>query len=147
MRPNQLMFCCKAQTPCDNWLGLNTYDLSKSVSKSSWIQEHHKLVQTTNQCALKNIQKSAEQSDLKTEGTELSIPGGKLVLLWDHLKSCNKIQDSFKDQKVVVVEQLWRPNVYQITPVNDVSLEWTVNCRQLQDLHKAHNGQYTLLQT
>ena len=37
----QLMFGCKAQTPCDNWLGLNNYDSDESVSKSSWLQEHH----------------------------------------------------------------------------------------------------------
>ena len=31
----QLMFRCKAQTPCDNWLGLSQYDCSESVSKDS----------------------------------------------------------------------------------------------------------------
>ena len=74
------MFGYKAQTPYDDWLGLNNYDLNESVSKSSWIQEHHKLRQAANQCALKNIPKSAEQIALRTGGKEMSIPEGNLVL-------------------------------------------------------------------
>ena len=77
LQPYQLMFGCKAQTPCDNWLGMNTYDLDESVSKNSWLQEHQKLMQATNQHALKNIKKSA----LRAGGKELSIPEGDLVLL------------------------------------------------------------------
>ena len=38
-----------------------------------------------------------------------------------------------------MVEQLHEPNVYHIQTGNGVSLEWIVNCRQLQDLQKAHN--------
>ena len=37
------------------------------------------------------------------------------------------------------MEQLCKHNVYQIKPVNWVSLGRIVNCRQLQDLQKAHN--------
>ena len=44
LQPSQLMFGCKAQTPCDNWLGLSYYASSESVSLSSWVQEHHKLM-------------------------------------------------------------------------------------------------------
>ena len=36
-QPYQLMFGCKAQTPCNNWLGLSQYDYSKSVLKDSWV--------------------------------------------------------------------------------------------------------------
>ena len=57
LQPYQLMFGCKAQTPCNNWLGLNNYDSNEPVSKSSWLQEHHKLMQAMNQPALKNIKK------------------------------------------------------------------------------------------
>ena len=62
-----------------------------------------------------------------------------MVLLWNHPKGHNKIQDQFKDQVFVVVEEPHEPNVYQIKPVSCVSPEWVVNCRQLQDLQKAHN--------
>ena len=106
------MFGCKGQTPCDNWLGLINYDSDESVSKSSWLQEHQKLMKAANQHALKSIKKSAEQNALRTGGKELSIPEGNLVLLWDHPEGCNKIQDCFKDQEFVVVKQLHEPNVY-----------------------------------
>ena len=115
---------------------LNSCESDESVSKSSWLQEHHKLMQVANRHALKSIYKSAEKSAIRTGGNELSIPEGNLVLLWDHPKGCNKIQDHFKDQEFVVVKQLCKPNVYQIKPVSGVCLEQIVNCRQLQDLQR-----------
>ena len=62
LQPYQLIFGCKTQTPCNNWMGLNNYDSDEPVSKSSWLQEHQKLMQPANQHALKSIEKSAEQS-------------------------------------------------------------------------------------
>ena len=38
-----------------------------------------------------------------------------------------------------MVEQLCKPNVYQLKSVSGVGPDWIVNFRQLQDLHKAHN--------
>ena len=72
----QLIFGHRAQTLCDNWLGLNNYDSDESVSKSSWMQEHHKLMQATNQHALKSIIKDAEQSALRTGGKVTVHPVG-----------------------------------------------------------------------
>ena len=129
LQPYQLMCGCKAQTLCDNWLGLNNYDSDESVSKSSWLQEHQKLMKAANQHALKSIMKSAEQSALRTVGKELSIPEGNLVLLRDHPEGHNKIHDHFKDQEFVVVKQCCEPNVYQIKPVNGAGPEWVVNHR------------------
>ena len=63
-----------------------------------------------------------------------------MVLLLDHPKGSNKMQDHFKDQEFVVVKQLHESNVYQIKPVSGVCLDWIVNCRQLQDLQKAHDN-------
>ena len=85
------MFGCKVQTLCYNWLGTNNYDSDESVSKSSQLQEHHELMQARNQCALRSIKKSVEQSALRTGGKELSIQEGNLVLLWDHPAACNEI--------------------------------------------------------
>ena len=51
----QLMFGRKAQTPCDNWLGLSQYDCSESVSKDSWVQQQFELVRAANQRALRSI--------------------------------------------------------------------------------------------
>ena len=50
-----------------------------------------------NQHILKRIKISAEQSALRTGGKEMSIMEGSLVLLQDHTKSHNEIQDHFKD--------------------------------------------------
>ena len=36
--PYKLMFGCKAQTPCNNWLGLRQYETS-SKSKSAWLSQ------------------------------------------------------------------------------------------------------------
>ena len=83
---------------------------------------------------------SAEQSILRTGGKELSILEGNLVLLQDYLEGHNKIQDCFERSRVCCVKHLHEPNVYQIKPsVNGISPEWVVNCRQLQDLQKAHD--------
>ena len=54
---------------------------------------------------------SAEESALRTGGKELSIPEGNLVLLGDHPKGHNKIQDHFNDHQIVAMEQLHKPNV------------------------------------
>ena len=51
----QLMFGCKAQTPCDNCLGLSQYNCSKSVLKDSWIQQQYELVWAANKWALRSI--------------------------------------------------------------------------------------------
>ena len=84
LQPYQLLFVCKAQTPCDNWLGLNNHDSSESGCQSLWVQEQHMLMQAIDLCALKSIQRSAEQSALRTDGNELSIQEVNLVLLQDH---------------------------------------------------------------
>ena len=68
-----------------------------------------------NQHAFKSIKKCRTEHFL-----------GNLVLLSDHTKDCNKIQDHFEGQEFVVVELLGKPNVYQIKPVSGVGLEQTV---------------------
>ena len=54
-QPYQLMFGCKPQTPCDNWLGFSQYDCSESISKDSWVQQQYELVQAANQWVLRSI--------------------------------------------------------------------------------------------
>ena len=89
-------------------------------------------MQAADQCTLKNILKSAEQCALRTEGKELSNLEGNFILLWDHPKGHNKIQE-------FVVVELHKPNMYWIRPVSGIGPEQIVNHRQLQDLQKAHN--------
>ena len=66
LQPYQLMFRYKAQTPCDNWLGLKTITPMNQYLRVFWIFEHHKLMQAANQQALNGIWKSAEQSAFRT---------------------------------------------------------------------------------
>ena len=138
-QPYQLMFGCKAQTPCDNWLGLSQYDCSKSISKDSWVQQQFELVWAANQWALRSIRQSMQKSAGRLNQKLLEIPEGNLVLLRDHPEGCNKIQDKYKSEKFVVVGKHPEPNVYQIKPVNGNGPEWTVNRHQLQDLGKTQN--------
>ena len=80
-QPYQLMFGCKAQTPCDNWLGLSQYDCSESVSKDSWVQQQFELVWAANQWALRSIRQSMQKSAGRLNQKSLEIPEGNLVLL------------------------------------------------------------------
>ena len=133
------MFGRKAQTPCDNWLGLSQYDCSKSVSKDSWVQQQFELVRAANQQALRSIRQSTQKSAGRLNQKSLEIPEGNLVLLRDHPEGHNKIQDKYKSEKFVVVGKRPEPNVYRIKPVNGNGPERTVNRRQLQDLGKTQN--------
>ena len=140
----QLMFGCKAQTPCDNWLGLSQYDCSKSISKDLCIRQQYKLVQTVIQWAFISIWQSMQRSAGRLNQKSLEILEGNLVLLWDHPEGHNKIQDKYKSKKFVVVGKHPEPNVYCIKPLNGNGPAWTVNQCQLQDLRKTQNdGEFT----
>ena len=80
-QPYQLMDGCKAQTPCNNWLGLSQYDCSKSISKDLWVQQQYELVRAANQQALRSIQQSMQKSAGKLDQKLLEIHEGNLVLL------------------------------------------------------------------
>ena len=138
-QPYQLMFGCKAQTPCNNWLGLSQYNCSQSVSKDSWVQQQYELVWAANQWALRSIQQSTQKSAGRLNQKSLEILEGNLVLLQDHPKGRNKIQDRYKSEKFVVVGKCPEPNVYHIKPVNGNGPEWTVNQHQLHDLGETQN--------
>ena len=61
---------------------------------------------------------SAEKSVSQTGGKALSILKGNLVLLHDHPKGWNKIQDNYKNELFVVESKHQDPNVYTIKPLN-----------------------------
>ena len=111
-QPYQLMFGCKAQTPCDNWLGLSQYDCSESVVKDSWVQQQFELVWAANQQAFRSIQQSIHKSAGRLNQKSLEILEGNLVLLRDHPEGRNKIQEKYKSKKFVVVGKHPEPNVY-----------------------------------
>ena len=52
------------------------------------------------------------QSPQKVNGQSLGTQEGNLVLLHDHSKGINKIQNNYKDQEFVVVGKHAEPKVY-----------------------------------
>ena len=95
-QPYELMFGCKAPTICNAWLRLGNYNDNFSQSKCAWVNQQHELILAANRWALKRIKTSAEKSVSWAGEKALDIPVGNLVLLIDHPKGCNKIQDNYK---------------------------------------------------
>ena len=61
------------------------------------------------------IQKSMQKTAKRLDQKSLEIPEGNLVFLYDHLESCNKIQDKYKSEEFVVVGRCPEPNVYLLS--------------------------------
>ena len=135
-QPYELMFGCKAPTMCDLWLGLGNYNDNFSQSKCMWVNQQHELILAANRQALKRMKISAEKSVSQAGGKALNIPIGNLVLLCDHPKGQNKIQDNYKNKLFVMECQHQDPNIYVIKPLNGKSLMCKVNWWQLFDLQK-----------
>ena len=98
---------------------------------------------SVNRWALKHIKQSAKKSQIRTGSKSLQIPIGNLVLLRDHPKGCNKIQDSYKSEPFVVVNHHKDPNVYIIQPLDKKGPKKTVNRQQLFDLKKSQGDLLT----
>ena len=133
-QPYELMFGHKAPTMCDSWLGLANYNDNFLQSKCTWVNQQHKLILAVNRQALKRMKISAEKSVSRAGGKALNILIGNLVLLRDHPKGWNKIQDNYKNELFVVESQHQDPNVYTIRPLNGKGPMCKVNWQQLFDL-------------
>ena len=96
-QPYELMFGHKAPTMCDAWLGLGNYNDNFLQSKCAWVNQQHELILAANRQALKRMKISTEKSVSWAGGKALNIPIGNLVLLHDHPKGHNKIQDNYKN--------------------------------------------------
>ena len=83
---------------------------------------------------------SAEKSVSWAGGKALNIPIGNLVLLHDHPKGWNKIQDNYKNELFVVESQHQDPNVYTIKPLNGKGPMHMVNLWHLFDLQKTQGS-------
>ena len=104
-QPYELMFGCKAPTMCDSWLGLRNYNDNFLQSKCTWVNQQHEFILAVNRWALKRMKMSAEKSVSWAGGKALNIPIGNLVLLRDHPKGWNKIQDNYKSELFVMESQ------------------------------------------
>ena len=109
-------------------------------SKCTWVNQQHELILAANRWALKRMKMSAEKSVSQAGGKALNIPIGNLVLLHDHPKGQNKIQDNYKSELFVMESQHQDPNVYTIKPLNGKGPMHKVNCWQLFDLQKTQGS-------
>ena len=117
-QPYELMFGQKTPTMCNAWLRLGNYNDNFLQSKCVWVNQQHELILAANMWALKRMKISAEKSVSWAGGKALDIPIGNLVLLHDHPKGHNKIQDNYKNELFVMESKLQDPNVYIIKPLN-----------------------------
>ena len=139
-QPYELMFGCKAPAICDAWLGLGNYNDNFSQSKCAWVYQQHELILAVNRWALKKIKTSAETPVSQAGGKALEIPIGNLVLLHDHPKVCNNIQDNYKNEMFVIESKHQDLNVYVIKPLNGKGPMHTVNWQQLFNLQKSQGS-------
>ena len=107
------------------------------------LQQTNVLLMSVNRWALKHIKQSAKKSQIRTGGKTLQIPVGKLVLLRDHPKGCNKIQDNYKSKLFIIVNHHKDPNVYIIQSLDKKGPKKTVNRQQLFDLKKSKGDPLT----
>ena len=139
-QPYELMFGHKAPTMCNSWLGLGNYNDNFLQSKCTWVNQQHELILAANRWALKRMKISAEKFVCQAGGKALNIPMGNLVLLCDHPKGQNKIQDNYKSELFVVESQHQDPNVYTIKPLNGKGPMCKVNWQHLFNLQKTQGS-------
>ena len=137
LQPYELMFGHKAPMPCDNWLGLGHYKLGGFKFKTAWLGQQLDMLVNAHKHVLKLINKTTKCSKAHTSGKELLIPVGNHVLLCDHPKGRNKIQDKYKSDIYMVVGHHQEPNVYfiQLLSQDHKSKPKVFNHHQLYDLN------------
>ena len=81
------MFGRRAPAPCDNWLGLYTYDDDKSVTQIDWVDQQLEQLINMNKCAQKNIKATNAKNRKVVGGKDLIIPVGHLIIPKDVIKS------------------------------------------------------------
>ena len=121
-------------------LGWETIMTTFHRGKCTWVNQQHELILAVNRWALKRMKMSAEKSVSQAGGKALNIPIGNLVLLCDHPKGRNKIQDNYKNELFVMESQHQDPNVYTIKPLNGKGPMHKVNWWQLFDLQKTQGS-------
>ena len=117
-QPYQFMFGHRAPAPCDNWLGLRTYNDDKSITRIDWVNQQLEQLLHANKRVQKNIKATNAKNRKAAGGKDLVIPVGNLVLLRDHPEGRNKIQDNNKDQIYIVTGHLDNRNAYFVKPLS-----------------------------
>ena len=133
-QPYQLMFGRRAPAPCDNWLGLRAYNDDKSITRIDWVDQQLEQLLHANKRAQKNIKATNAKNRRAAGGKDLIIPVGNSVLLRDHPKGRNKIQDNNKDQIYIVTGHHDNRNAYFVKPLGSKCQPKQVNRREMFDL-------------
>ena len=133
-QPFELMFGRKASAPCGNWLGLRQYNDDKSISKIVWVDTQFERIVQVNKRALKSIKGRAKVNERQSGDKDLDVPIGNLVLLRDHSKGHNKIQDDYKPDLFEVVGKHQDPNAFYVKPIGWKGPAKQVNWRQMFNL-------------
>ena len=128
------MFGHQAPAPCDNWLGLRAYDDDKSVTQIDWVDQQLEQLINANKRAQKNIKATNAKNRQVVGGKDLTIPIGNLVLLCDHPKGRNKIQNNNKDQIYIVTGHHKYKNAYVVKPLGSKVQPKQVNRCEFFDL-------------
>ena len=87
-----------------------------------------------NKCAQKNIKTTNGKNHKAAGGYDLVIPVRNLVLLCDHPKGRNKIQDNNKDQIYIITGHHDNRNDYFVKPLGSKCQPKQVNRREMFDL-------------
>ena len=130
----QLMFGCRAPAACDNWLGLHAYNDDKLITRIDWVNQQLEQLLHANKRVQKNIKATNTKNRKVVGGKDLVIPVGNLVLLCDHPKGHNKIQDNNKDQIYVITGHHDHQNAYFIKPLGSKCHSKQVNRREMFNL-------------
>ena len=108
-------------------------------SKTAWLSQQLNALVSTNKQALKLIHKTTQCNKAHVSRKQLLIPVGNHVLLQDHPKGRNKIQDRYKSDVYIVIGHHHEPNMYYVQLLNKdcKGHPKVVNHHQIYDLNRS----------
>ena len=115
-------------------MGLRAYDDDKLITRIDWVDQQLEQLLHANKHAQKNIKATNAKNRKAAGGKDLVIPVGNLVLLHDHPKGRNKIQDNNKDQIYIVTGHHDNRNAYFVKPLGSKCQPKQVNRWEMFDL-------------
>ena len=123
-------------------MGLRAYNDDKSITHIDWVDQQLEQLLHANKRAQKNIRATNAKNRKAAGGKDLIIPVGNLVLLHDHPKGRNKIQDNNKDQIYIITGHHDNRNAYFVKPLGSKCQPKQVNRRGMFDLGIMENQEF-----
>ena len=115
-------------------MGLPAYNDDKSITHIDWVDQQLEQFLHANKRAQKNIKATNAKNCKAAGGKDLVIPIRNLVLLLDHPKGRNKIQDNNKDQIYIITGHHDNRNAYFVKPPGSKCQPKQVNRWEMFDL-------------